>query len=447
MSSQYLPKSMSMLSVAMNNFVRNRFKLETQGSQTASPGSIVTVQLPESALIHLPSIRFFYDVATTSETEGSTTVYGRLPADAASALISKVEIFIGGVQIQNGTAEYNTLCRILKIADSSIPRDQSVDKVLSHGAIESADAVESEQLCLHEWRGFLGESATQYLPTNLTGAVTIRLTFAGNNVLVPKEAGSALGTDLSADAKTAAQRLTYSVSNMYCTVDSCVPNESYHSALQERLSQGDIELNYREYNSFAMSGVGSSFTHRFSVSSASIDKIYSVIRDTNYLDTGIKSVDLASLTSAGTGDSIVGNAFRFRTYENGNNFRYYWTVNNVQHPQYQASSLEAICDIAYAADKIGPKASGSMITNRDWFKEGMGVVMLQLDCPTELGAAAKTGMSSKGINSQLTFKASGMTNPQAVAATGETSDRTNYIAVQTLQTLCVGLGKQLSIKY
>jgi hypothetical protein len=274
---------MSMLSVAMNNFVRNRFKLETQGSQTASPGSIVTVQLPESALIHLPSVRFFFSVATTSETEGSTTVYGRLPADAASALISKVEIFIGGVQIQNGTAEYNTLCRILKIADSSIPRDQSVDKVLSHGAIESADAVESEQLCLHEWRGFLGESATQYLPTNLTGAVTIRLTFAGNNVLVPKETGQALGTDLSADAKTAAQRLTYSVSNMYCTCDSVVPSESYHSALQERLSQGDIELNYKEYNSFAMSGVGSSFTHRFSVSSASIDKIYSVTRDTNYL--------------------------------------------------------------------------------------------------------------------------------------------------------------------
>jgi hypothetical protein len=158
---------MSMLSVAMNNFVRNRFKLETQGSQTASPGSIVTVQLPESALIHLPSVRFFFSVATTSETEGSTTVYGRLPADAASALISKVEIFIGGVQIQNGTAEYNTLCRILKIADSSIPRDQSVDKVLSHGAIESADAVESEQLCLHEWRGFLGESVTQYLPTGV----------------------------------------------------------------------------------------------------------------------------------------------------------------------------------------------------------------------------------------------------------------------------------------
>jgi len=194
MASQFIPKSMAMMSASMNNFVRNRFKLETQGSQTASPGSIVTIQLPESSLIQLPSVRFYYDVATTSETEGTATVYGRLPADASSALVQKVELFIGGVQIQNGTAEYNTLCRILKIADSSIPRDQSVDKVLSHGAITEADAVESETLCLHEWRGFLGENATQYLPTNLTGAVTIRLTFAGNSVLVPKENGQAIGT-------------------------------------------------------------------------------------------------------------------------------------------------------------------------------------------------------------------------------------------------------------
>ena len=446
MTTQYLPRSFALLNSQMAGFVRNRFKLETQGSQTASPGSIVSILLPESSLIHLPSIRFFFDVATTSETEGTATVYGRLPSDASS-MISKVELFIGGVQIQNGTAEYNTLCRILKIADSSIPRDQSVDKVLSHGAVTEADAVENEQLCIHEWRSFLGENATSWLPTNLTGAVTIRLTFAGNNVLVPKENGQAIGTNLSADAKVAAQRLTYSVSNMYMTVDSVVPPEAYNSALQERLSQGDIEMNYKEYNSFTMGGVGSSFTHRFSVSSASIDKIYAVTRDTNYLDTGIKGVDLATLTSAGTGDSLVGNAFRFRTYENGNNFRYNWTINNVQHPQYSASALEALADIHYSADKIGSKASGSLITNRDWYKEGMGVVMLQLDCPTELGVGCKSGMNSKGINSQMTFKASGMTTPTADANTGETNDRTSYVVVQTTQTLCLGLGKQISIRY
>lgn len=448
MASQFIPKSMAMMSASMNDFVRNRFKLESQGSQTASPGSIVTFNLPESALIHLPSIRFFYDVTTTSATEGTATVYGRLPADAASALISKLEIFIGGVQVQNGTAEYNTIARILKIANSSLPRDQSVDRVLSHGAVQSADAIETEQLCLHEWRGFLGENATEYLPTDLTGgAVTIRLTFAQPNVLVPKENGQTIGTNLSADAKVAAANLSYSISNMYMTVDSIVPPVAYNEALRERLSQGDIRLNYKDYNSFTMAGVGSSFTHRFGISSASLDKVYGVVRDTNYLDTGVKGIDLSSISSAGYGDSIQSNHFRFRTYENGNNFRYNWTVNNVQHPQFQSRSLEALADLHYCANKIGEKAPGSLVTDREWFKEGMGVITLQLNCPTENGVAVRSGFNSKGINSQLTLKQSGMTTPSADANTQETADRTSFVVCESTQQLCIGLGKQLSIVY
>jgi hypothetical protein len=443
MASQFIPKSMAMMSSAMNDFVRNRFKLETQGSQTASPGSIVTFNLPESALLHLPSIRFFFDVATTSATQGSTTVYGKLPADASS-LISKLEIFIGGVQVQNGTAEYATIARILKIAEGSLPRDQSVDRALSHGAIDSADAVDNEQLCLQEWRGFLGESATEYLPTDLCGAVTIRMTFSQPNVLVPKEAGVALGDDLSADGKIAAGNLSYTINNMYMTVDSIVPPMAYSEVLRERLSQGDIRINYKDYNSFSMAGVGSSFTHRFGVSSASLDKIYGVVRDSNYLDNGVKAVDMGT---SGTGDSVVANAFRFRTYENGNNFRYNWTINNVQHPQYQARSLEALADIHYGSNKLGAKAQGSLVSSREWFKDGLGVITLQLNCPTEAGVAVRSGFNSKGINTQLTLKQSGMTTPVANAGTGETTDRNSFVVCESTQQLCIGLGKQLSIVY
>ena len=443
MASQFIPKSMAMMSAAMNDFVRNRFKLETQGSQTASPSSVVTFNLPESALLHLPSFRFFFNVATTSATQGAATVYGKLPADASS-LISKLEIYIGGVQVQNGTAEYNTIARILKIAQGSLPRDQSVDKALSHGAIDTTDAVDNEQLCLQEWRGFLGESATEYLPTDLTGAITIRMTFAQPSVLVPKEAGVALGANLSADGKIAAANLSYAISDMYMTVDSIVPPLAYNAALRERLQQGDIRINYKDYNSFAMAGVGSSFTHRFGVSSASLDKIYGVTRDTNYLDNGVKAVDMGT---SGTGDSLVANAFRFRTYENGNNFRYNWSVNNVQHPQFNARSLEALADIHYASNKVGGSAQGSLVSSREWFKDGLGVITLQLDCPTEAGVAVRSGFNSKGINTQLTLKQSGMTAPAADADTGETADRTSFVVCESTQQLCIGLGKQLNIVY
>jgi hypothetical protein len=185
------------------------------------------------------------------------------------------------------------------------------------------------------------------------------------------------------------------------TVDSIVPPLAYNAALRERLQQGDIRINYKDYNSFAMAGVGSSFTHRFGVSSASLDKIYGVTRDTNYLDNGVKAVDMGT---SGTGDSLVANAFRFRTYENGNNFRYNWSVNNVQHPQFLSRSLEGLADLHYSANKLGAKAQGSLVSSREWFKDGLGVITLQLDCPTEAGVAVRSGFNSKGINTQLTLK-------------------------------------------
>jgi hypothetical protein len=435
---------MAMMSATMNDWVRNRFRIEPQGSQTAKSGNIVQFTLPESALIHLPSIRFFFDVACTSETENGTTVYGKLPADAES-LISKLEIYIGGVQIQNGSAEYNTIAKILKISQSSTARDESVDRCLSHSAINNANSADAETLCLHEWRGFLGECASEYLPTDLTGAVQIRLTFAQPNVLVPKEDGQDVGADLSADAKIAASRLTYSVSNMWISCDSVIPPDAYNQALRERLSQGDIRVNYKDYYTQAMSGCGSSFTHRFGVSSASLDRVYQVMRDSNYLEAGIKGYDLTD-ASGGQGDAFVSNAFRFRTFDNGN-ATYQFNLNNVAMPQYRATMLEALADVHYGANKLGCKAQGSLITDRASFKEGLGVIPLILNCPDENGVSVRSGYNTKGINAQLCFNAQGLTTPSVNATTQETSDRTSFVVSECTQQLCVGVGKQISVVY
>ena len=201
--------------------------------------------------------------------------------------------------------------------------------------------------------------------------MSLKITWAQPNVLVPKENGVTLGDNLTADGKTAAARLTYSISNMYSRLIRCVHRRA-NSAYRERLSQGDIKINYKEYTTFTMGGCGSSFTHRFGASSASIDKVYGVLRDTNYLDTGVKSYDLTDASSEGLGDAHVANAFRFRTYENGDNLRWSWSVNNVQHPQYLAKSLEALADIHYAADKLGPMAQGTLCSDPRLVQRGHG---------------------------------------------------------------------------
>ena len=137
----HIPNNMRMAAAKMSNYSRNRFRLETTSNDSAKAGRIITVNLPEGgAICDLKSFKMHMDVATNSATVGSATVYGRLPADASS-LISRVEVYLNGVQLQQGAAEYNTICRILKIGRSSRDKDGSTDRALSHGAISSWRAV------------------------------------------------------------------------------------------------------------------------------------------------------------------------------------------------------------------------------------------------------------------------------------------------------------------
>ena len=49
----HIPANMRMAAAKMSNYNRNRFRLETVSNDTAGPGRIVTVNLPENALLDM----------------------------------------------------------------------------------------------------------------------------------------------------------------------------------------------------------------------------------------------------------------------------------------------------------------------------------------------------------------------------------------------------------
>ena len=106
----YIPANMRMAAARMNSYNRQRFRLETVSSDTAGPNRIVTVNLPENATLSMKSFKLHADVLTTAVGAGADLVYGRLPADAMS-LISRVEVYINGIQVCTGCSEYNTVCK------------------------------------------------------------------------------------------------------------------------------------------------------------------------------------------------------------------------------------------------------------------------------------------------------------------------------------------------
>ena len=447
----HIPKDVVFAAKRLANYNRNRFRLETVSAETAGPGRIVTANLPDGALLDMKSFKWHFDVACTEVVNATAarTVRGRLPADASS-LISRVECFLNGIQIEQGTPEYGTLCRMLKIGRSSRDKDGSIDRTLHHGAVVSADAAEDVSVVVSEWCGFLGETATRYLPMDLLGQLQVRITLAPASVLIPKQEAVAIGTNFNhAEARAGASQVTYSVSNMYFTVDSVSVDDMYNQMLRERLSTEEfIPLNYKEYYSFSLDGISTnSHTTRFSLSATSIDRMYATFRDSNFQTTGIRGHSMTASTFSETGCS---NALRFRSYNDSNtkqgSFSYQWSVNNVKMPQYRAGVMDALFDLAYTNDKVHDGSPGNMVTSLAQYNDGMFVLPLTLCHPGE-GLNVQSGYNSKGINTMLTLEIQGQTPPTASADSGETNALSSYVLVETTAQLRIGLGKNLGVAF
>jgi len=73
---------------------------------------------------------------------------------------------------------------------------------------------------------------------------------------------------------------SYTITNPYFTIDSCVLPEAYSELLRRRLMQDEyLPLNYKEYYTFINSGLkGTSYTNRFALSSGCINALHAVQR-------------------------------------------------------------------------------------------------------------------------------------------------------------------------
>ena len=447
---EYLPESVMYATSEMKEVSRNRFRLETVSADTASPGRIITFNLPENAMLDMKSLRFFFDVACTGSSANGGAgdeVFGKLPQNASS-LISRIEVYINGVQVQAGASEYNTIAQALRLGKSNIDKDNSTERALSHSYITADDANDDETVCVSEWCGFLGEASTRYLNTGLLGQIQIRLTLAGAFVLVPKQNGVAYGVNLSADAKLNAALMNYSVTNMYFTVDSVSLDPMYNAMLRKRLEAGGLELNYKEYYSFQLDGItASASSTRFSLSSGCIDKIYALYRDANYTETGVRAHLLPNAQGV---SAVSSNSLRFRSYSGDTkkvgNARWNWSVNNVKYPQYQASWIDGLADVGYAQDKVDADNSGSLITSKESYNDGKFVYPLLLEMPTGKGVAVQSGYSSRGVNTQMVFQSQAQSIP---AADGETNTGviSCFVVAETTAKLMIALGRDLAVQF
>lgn len=365
-------------------------------------------------------------------------------------LVSRLELFCNGVQVNNPMNEYNSAFRLLNMCRSTLDKDTSMDRCLSKAWINPLDQSDVFDLCYSNWLGFIGESSCQWVSTDLIGSLQLRITLSQTDVLVPKQVGVPITTQITAAAAVAnAQQLSYTASNIFFTINSGVPPAAYTMLLRDLLEgEGSIEINYRNYYTFSLDNIQTgAATNRFSLSSGSVDKIYSSMRDASYLTTGAPAFALQDAV----GQQFVSNNCRFRAFSIGAGaaVKLFKTVNNVQYPQYLMDPLEALANSTYVVDKLPGGLEGNLITSQEAFADGQFVDPTIFNCNSELGVGLKSGYNSLGVNTFMTATQQGMIIPAVVAGalSPNTGKLSQFTLVETTASMICRLGKSVSIDY
>ena len=107
-----LPRDLMFMSEQISGFNKNRFRLEPLSAQTATAGRVITVNLPENALLDMTSLRFNYKMDCGGNSSASCV--GLIPENS-DAVIGNLEVYMNGIQVQQSSQEYNTLAHALRL--------------------------------------------------------------------------------------------------------------------------------------------------------------------------------------------------------------------------------------------------------------------------------------------------------------------------------------------
>lgn len=446
----YLPSQLFSASRRLSDYRVNTFKLETQSASTASPGSTVTVNLPENALIDTRSFRMFFKVVCDGATVNTSLACGLLP-EHANGLISRVEWYANGQQLSQGSSEHNTIFMLARAGKVSRDKDGAYDRALQHSSIidPASNSNESAYLVISDWSTTFIGSCPRFLDTGLIGQLTCKITFAPASVLVPRlreggtERAVGYGFGATADSVSAASQITYQASDIFFDIKTVHVGPQYAMMLRGRLeNDGVISLPYTEWYSFSQDGIaGTNPTHRFSLSSRSLNRLLATFRSENYNTVGVKGHDIQS--SVAFADRLVSNYFNFISCDDDNfSAKYSWTVNNVQYGQYQQDYRAALSDLEHTFDKVHCGSSGGLITSMESFKNGHFVLPLTLCMSAEQDVQLSSGLDSRGVNTMMTLRFTGLTLPTVSAAGQVASSRVNsFIAAETTAVLHIKAGR------
>ena len=324
------PINLSFITKRLSNYTRNTVRLQSIANNTASAGQVITVDLPNNAIVDMSTLQAFF-TGSTSSTAGACS----FPRDIHQT-ITRCEVEINGTLVSTSCPYLEVLYSIL--GDTQYGTDAKNRRaVLCNGGnqdIPSAN-VTNEYLSINNFLGFVGSVSPGCINTSSLGNVRIRLTLASPNVLIQN--ASCTGAN-------------FTFNNIVFSVDVIdIQDGIYHKLHNDLLASGSAhEYTFHNYYSFSTPVSGSFNTSmKFSLSTQSLNRCWGAfVHGSAQQLLSINGVG----STAGAYDPIRQDSSYFTrlcggnngitvTYSSGNTITYNMTnyqynVNNVYSPNW-----------------------------------------------------------------------------------------------------------------
>ena len=347
MAASGYPRNLQYVAKRLSGYSRSSVRLNTLNMTTASPGQIITVDLPNNALVDLSTLAWYFRGATTGNCTFSRDI---------ELIIDRLEVEVNGQALQSGANFYGHIWKI--ISDTSLGEDAGNRRAILQNSnpngwvtgtpADPSAALASTQFCIQNFLGFLGSAKPSIIDTALLGNVRVRITLAGVSCLA-KAAG--VTTE------------SYTLSDIFFGVDTIsIDDGVFYQMHQQFLQSGGVyEIPYHNYYTFSSVG-GMTQSTKFSLSTQSLNRLWATFvlpgqfplaAATAGVDFGVgpaagSFIDRATLASTAftrignagaiTWGTVAGTTSQVITYALNN---WQFQVNNVYQPTWRPSAEQA----------------------------------------------------------------------------------------------------------
>lgn len=304
-----IPKSFFPFLTEFADFSRKKVRINTIGKDTANPGELTTILLPEAKL----------DMSTFA-LGGFVTCAGVGAAamtPAVEQLIEQIMIEVGSVQLHPSFSFYGQVWGMFSDLQGSWTKSniRSILNLQPVPAAAGAAPTPANQTLvpfqIHQWLGAMND--IKILPADRCPPIRLTIRWAQNNVL-------AGGTGVTG--------ASYSLSGLYALLDEVKMPGVYDELLSKKIAQSPLQMPYTNYQVIPGTQGGLTNVVRWSSTSDSLQKVYGTFIPQTYQSLAQVMDSTTFLSPAftrgspnlgkGVGGSTAGMTSIFRI--NGNSF-------------------------------------------------------------------------------------------------------------------------------